>query len=288
MSTAPTHVIDVTAETFSAEVIERSSQVPVLVDFWATWCGPCKALTPLLESLAAEYDGQFVLAKINVDDEAQLAQAFGIQSVPTVLLVADGRQVDGFQSALPEQALRAFLERHIGAGADPLAAAREAHQAGDRPTAIQLVQQRLLEAPDDGDAQVLLAEVLFDEGLHEQVRGILEQLPPAAAESAAAKALLAKLELGGGAESDVDLSPLKKAAEDNPEDPASHLELGRALAASGQYEPALESLLSSIRCDKTFDENAARRAMLEVFDALGTDHDLAVTYRKQLQMTLFV
>ena len=110
----------------------------------------------------------------------------------------------------------------------------------------------------------------------------------AAAESAAAKALLAKLELGGGAGSDVDLSPLKKAAEDNPEDPASHLELGRALAASGQYEPALESLLSSIRCDKTFDENAARRAMLEVFDALGTDHDLAVTYRKQLQMTLFV
>ena len=118
MSTVPPTVIDVTAESFAPDVIERSTEVPVLVDFWAPWCGPCKTLTPMLESLAEEYAGQFVLAKVNIDDEAPLAQAFGIQSVPTVLLVSEGRQVDGFQGALPEQALRAFLERHVGAGAE--------------------------------------------------------------------------------------------------------------------------------------------------------------------------
>ena len=287
MSTAPPTVVDVTADSFAPEVIERSMQVPVLVDFWAPWCGPCKTLTPLLESLAEEYAGQFILAKVNIDDETPLAQAFGIQSVPTVLLVSEGRQVDGFQGALPEQALRAFLERHIGAGADPLAEAREAHSAGDRGTAIAMTQQRLLQQPDDGDAQVFLAELLYEEGLPEQVQGILDQLPPAAAESAAAKALAAKLELGS-ANQGIDLEPLRSAVAADESSPAARLELGRALAANGQYEEALEQLIQSVRLDKAFEEQAARKAMLEVFDALGTDNDLAVTYRKQLQMALFV
>ncbi|MHC4376075.1 MAG: thioredoxin [Planctomycetota bacterium] len=287
MSTAPPTVVDVTAESFAPDVIERSMQVPVLVDFWAPWCGPCKTLTPMLESLAEEYAGQFILAKVNIDDEAPLAQAFGIQSVPTVLLVSEGRQVDGFQGALPEQALRAFLERHVGAGADPLAEARAAHAAGDRGTAIAMTQQRLLQQPDDGDAQVFLAELLFEEGLLEQVQGILEQLPPVAAESAAAKALAAKLELGSASEG-VDLEPLRSAVESDESSPGARLEYGRALAANGQYEAALEQLIQSVRLDKAFDDQAARKAMLEVFDALGTDNDLAVTYRKQLQMALFV
>jgi putative thioredoxin len=287
MSTAPPTVVDVTAESFAPDVIERSMQVPVLVDFWAPWCGPCKTLTPMLESLAEEYAGQFILAKVNIDDEAPLAQAFGIQSVPTVLLVSEGRQVDGFQGALPEQALRAFLERHVGAGADPLAEARAAHAAGDRGTAIAMTQQRLLQQPDDGDAQVFLAELLFEEGLLEQVQGILEQLPPVAAESAAAKALAAKLELGSASEG-VDLEPLRSAVEADESSPGARLEYGRALAANGQYEAALEQLIQSVRLDKAFDDQAARKAMLEVFDALGTDNDLAVTYRKQLQMALFV
>ena len=287
MSTVPPTVIDVTAESFAPDVIERSTEVPVLVDFWAPWCGPCKTLTPMLESLAEEYAGQFILAKVNIDDEAPLAQAFGIQSVPTVLLVSEGRQVDGFQGALPEQALRAFLERHVGAGADPLAEARAAHEAGDRGAAIAMTQQRLLQHPDDGDAQVFLAELLFEEGLPEQVQGILEQLPPAAAESAAAKALAAKLELGS-ANSGVDLEPLRSAVEADESSPGARLEYGCALAADGQYEAALEQLIQSVRLDKAFSEQAARKAMLEVFDALGTDHDLAVTFRKQLQMALFV
>lgn len=287
MSTAPPTVVDVTADSFAPDVIERSMQLPVLVDFWAPWCGPCKTLTPMLESLAEEHGGQFILAKVNIDDEAPLAQAFGIQSVPTVLLVSEGRQVDGFQGALPEQALRAFLERHIGAGADPLSEAREAHAAGDRGTAIAMTQQRLLQHPDDGDAQVFLAELLFEEGLPEQVQGLLEQLPPAAAESPAAKALAAKLELGSTNDG-VDLEPLRSAVEANEASPGARLEYGRALAANGQYEAALEQLIQSVRLDKAFEEQAARKAMLEVFDALGTDNDLAVTYRKQLQMALFV
>lgn len=287
MSSAPPTVVDVTAESFAPDVIERSMQTPVLVDFWAPWCGPCKTLTPMLESLAEEYDGKFILAKVNIDDEGPLAQAFGIQSVPTVLLVSEGRQVDGFQGALPEQALRAFLERHVGAGADPLAEAREAHAAGDRGTAIAMTQQRLLQQPDDGDAQVFLAELLFEEGLPEQVQGILDQLPPAAAESAAAKALAAKLELGS-AQQGVDLEPLRSAVEADETSPGARLEYGRALAANGEYEPALEQLIASVRLDKAFEDQAARKAMIEVFDALGTDHDLAVTYRKQLQMALFV
>jgi putative thioredoxin len=287
MSSASPSVVNVTAESFAPDVIERSMQTPVLVDFWAPWCGPCKTLTPLLESLAEEYGGQFILAKVNIDDETPLAQAFGIQSVPTVMLVAEGRQVDGFQGALPEQALRAFLERHIGAGADPLADAREAQAAGDRGTAIAIVQQRLLQSPDDGDAQVLLAELLYEEGLHEQVQGILEQLPPAAAQSPAAKALAARMELETAA-AGVDLEPLRLAVEAEASSPAARLEYGRALAAVGKYEAALEQLIESVRLDKAFEEQAARKAMLEVFDALGTDHDLAVKYRKRLQVALFV
>src|SRR5690606_27232224 len=171
------HVIDVTAETFETEVLQKSLQTPVLVDFWATWCGPCKSLTPVLEKLAGEYGGAFVLAKVDVDQQQQIAAAFQIRSVPTVFLLVGGQPVDAFQGAQPEGQLREFLQRH---GIEPLAAVEEAQDV-DAPLDPQAEVARLREAvqaePDKEELKLDLALALLRTGAAEEARQLLDALP---------------------------------------------------------------------------------------------------------------
>ena len=281
------HVIDVSAANFAQDVVERSKSVPVLIDFWAEWCGPCKALGPLLERLAEEYAGQFVLAKVDVDKEAELAGMFGIQSIPTVMLVSGGQQVDGFAGAMPEAELRRFLEPHLGGGgADPLEAPRGMLAEGRVDEALAALEGLYSDAPEDDAIKLLLAEACLESGDAARAESLLELLGPSVVDGAEARALRARMAMGAQAEGA--LEELEQRVQENPDDLSARIELGRGLSAAGRSEEGLEIILETIKVDREHDDQAARKAMVDVLDALGPDSDLAHDFRRRLQVAMYV
>ncbi len=286
MATPSPHVIEATSLNFRAAVVERSLEVPVLVDFWAPWCGPCKALGPLLEKLADEYGGAFLLAKVDTDKEQELAEMFQIQSIPSVKLIAQGRLVDGFDGALPEAALRKFLEAHVQPAGDPFAQAKAAFETDDLGAAKRHVEAALAKDPQRAEARFLSAEITFAGGDIEGARAALDAVPDDLRNGNPGRSLRARIELAGREPGD--LEALARAAGGAEPKPAALIAYGKALAAAGRFEEALDVLLTAVQRDRDFDDQAARRAMLEVFDALGSDSDVASDFRRQLQMALFV
>ncbi len=278
-------IVDVNAQNFRQEVIERSLKTPVVVDFWAAWCGPCKELGPLLEAAAREGNGSFILAKVDVDKNPELAQAFQVQGIPTVLAVVDGRVVDGFSGALPPAELKRFLELVIPpAGPTPLEEARLLVADGHRAEAIEVLRGHLRSEPEDQPVRIELASILIDEGKLADAKKLWERVDEAARETDAGKALATKLRY---AENAGDLAALQAAADAAPEDPAARIKLGKALAAAQRYEDGLAQLLAAVELDPEFEKGAARKAMLEVFDMLGADHPLSNDYRYRLSLLLF-
>ena len=295
MSQDPPLILDVGYEAFASAVIERSMTVPVLVDFWAGWCGPCKALTPVLQKLVAEYAGKLVLAKVDTDAEAELAQAFGVQSLPTVKLIIEGKLADEFSGALPEAELRTFLEKHLGPPdpaspegdeAAPLAAARAALEAGDLAAARGHLAAVEGDSAQDAEARILSARLELDAGNGELAQQILDGLSEADAGSVEARALSARLTLGSIA--DEQLQELEQAHEAAPADQRARIAYGRGLAQAGHFGEALEHLIECVRVDRGFDGEAARKSMVSIFDVLGPEDEMAHDYRRQLQMAMFV
>lgn len=279
------HVIEVTEESFEKEVIERSHQVPVVVDLWAPWCGPCRTLGPLLERLASEYAGQFVLAKINVDENPLLAQAFRVQSIPLVLAVRNGQVVGQFLGAQPEPRVREFLASLLPSDVDRLVAQASAHlAAGKVAEAEGLFRQALERDPRAAGALVGLARILLERGEAEEATKLLDRVEPGPWRSEADR-LLAGLRLRGveGA----DESALRQRLLAHPGDLAARLELGKWLAAQGRYREALEELLEVVRRDRNFQDQAARKAMVDIFQVLGSGNELAEHYRAELAKILF-
>jgi putative thioredoxin len=280
--------VDVGRHNFDEVVLRGSATRPVLVDFWAPWCAPCRALAPVLEKLAAEFAGRFTLAKLNTDAEPELAGQYGIRGIPDVKAFVDGKVVDGFTGALPERALRDFLERVIPSPAAPLAATAAARlAAGDAAGALATFDDALALDPD-GEAVLLgRVEALLALGRHEIAAATLAdvedprrtRLRPVKDERRLA-ALKARVVLGaaGGA----DLDALAAAAARQPVDCAAKLAYADALAAAGDYARALPELLAIVATDRKFDEDVGRRRMLTIFDALGGDHDLVRRYRREL------
>ncbi len=283
-------IVDVDARNFEADVIARSRTTPVLVDFWASWCGPCKTLTPLLEKRAREGNGRFVLAKVDIDRNPELAQAFHVQAVPTVLAIAQGRLVDGFQGAYGEAELDRFLENVAPGGAprsrgDALVErAREALAAGKAEQAIGLLRELLRDVPDHLAARLLLAEALLDANKAREASLVLEKIPAAEAASDRVKALRARLDF---AEAAGDLGDLERKVAANPDDLAARLELGKARIAARDYARGLETLLEIVRSDQGELGKQAKAAMLEVFGILGLEDPLANEYRFKLSLELF-
>jgi putative thioredoxin len=289
------HVIEVTDRDFEEAVVRRSQEVPVLVDFWAPWCGPCQILGPMLKKLAEEYGGRFVLASVNTDENPALAQAFRIQSIPTVHLVKDGKIEDGFTGALPESQLRDFLSRHVGspeagdagdAGADGSAAkARSLLEAGRAEEAWTLVEALLAETPEDPKLRLLEARVALARGDAEAAGRALDAIPEDAEdekrEGERLRGALAFHAACGEGE-----AAHRASLEKDPGDVAARYALGCCLAAAGRYEEALEALLEVVKRDKTFEDGAARKAMVAVFGLLGPGNDLAGRFRKQLAIYL--
>lgn len=280
-----TWTMDVTAQNFREEVIERSVKTPVVVDFWAEWCDPCKELGPALETAAREGQGRFILAKVDVDKNPELAQAFQVQGIPTVLGVRDGKVVDGFSGVLPPAELKRFLDTIAPAlGPSVIEQARALAEEGKREEAITLLREHLREQTGDQEARVELVSLLIDEGKFVDAQKVWEKVDEAARETDAGKAVAAKLQY---TESAGDLEALREAVTAAPEDPAARIELGKALVAAQRYEDGLAELLEAVELDPDFEDSAARKAMIEVFEILGPEDPVGVDFRFRLSLLLF-
>ncbi|MCZ6597993.1 MAG: tetratricopeptide repeat protein [Planctomycetota bacterium] len=276
---------DVDAKSFREEVVERSKTVPVVVDFWAEWCGPCKTLTPQLEKHAREGNGRFLLAKVDIDKNAEIAQAFQVQAVPTVIGLRGGKMVDGFQGALPEKELAAFLDNLApGKGPREVERAQELAAGGDREEAIKILRAWLRENTGDVQARIMLASILVDDGKPIDAKKVSQKLDEEALATDEGKALKAKLEY---AEDAGDVDALRSEVESDPNDPKRRIDLGKALVAEQRHEEGLEQLLEAVEIDPKYDGDAARKAMLNVFDMLGPENELAASYRYKLSLVLF-
>jgi putative thioredoxin len=275
------NVKDIDQAQFGQEVLQRSHEVPVVVDFWAEWCQPCKVLGPALEVVASDHVGGFDLVKVDVDANQELARQFAVQSIPTVVAFKDGRPVSQFTGAIPEQAIRQWVDQLLPTELDLMAdRARDLSFEGDHEAAEVLYREVLAEVPDHQDAATALASLLISRGDTDEALIVLGRLPRTSE--------VEKLEAAARvtAAQGTDLSALERRIEDDPDDHAARLELGQALAAKGEYEPALDRLLAVVReSDDLRDE--ARRAMVDVFGLLGPDHPLTATYRRALANTLF-
>jgi len=272
------HALDVGQADFDRNVIEASRQRPVVVDFWAPWCGPCKVLKPLLEKLAAEYDGKFLLAKINSDDNQALAMRYGVRGIPSVKAFIDGEVVDEFSGALPEGEVRAFLARLIPGPAEALRGeAAAARGAGDLPGALQLLAEALkLDATHIG-VRLDAVEIMLDLGETAEAERLLGSIADDADPRAAQ--LKARLRFTSAAGEDEAALRARLAADDSDLD--ARLKLANLLVATGQHEAGMDELLEIVRRDRSFGDDIGRKTLLAVFELLGGG-ELASRYRRML------
>ncbi len=283
------HVKDGSDAAFMADVIEASRAQPVIVDFWATWCGPCKQLGPALERAVEAAKGAVKLVKIDVDKNPAIAGQLRIQSIPTVYAFVDGKPVDGFQGALPESQVKQFVERLAGppgpaAIDDVLALAAESLQLGDLGGAAQAYAQALQMDPAHPKAIAGMARLYLQDGDAEGARALLAMAPPDA-KDAELDSVRAALKLAASATAETAALDRRLAA--NPDDHEARLELAKALAAKGAYDKAADELLLIIQRDREWNDQAARKQLLDVFEAAGQMSDVAKQGRKRLSAILF-
>ena len=285
---------DSSTAAFMVDVIEASMQTPVIVDFWAPWCGPCKQLGPAIEKVVNEFKGAVRLVKINVDENQQLAQQMRIQSIPAVYAFKGGRPVDGFMGALPESQVRDFVKA-LGGEAPGAAGIKEALaegqtllEAGDHENAITAFSQVLEAEPENAEAYAGLAKSFLIAGDKDNVREILSNVPEAIKDAPAVAAVRTALELAdAGSESVGNLTELIAKVEANPKDHQARLDLALAQYAANDPAAAIDTLLESFKRDRTWNEGAARAQIVKIFEALGPMHEVSVAGRRKLSSIMF-
>jgi putative thioredoxin len=290
--TADAVVKDTTTQAFVKDVIEESKRQPVLVDFWAPWCGPCKQLTPILEKAVKAAKGKVKLVKMNIDDHPAIPGQMGIQSIPAVIAFVGGQPADGFMGALPESQVVAFLERltkdRIGGEAQDLLKAADAALAeGDAAGAAEMYAQLLAEDNTNVAALGGLARAYVETGALEQARQTLAMVPEAKQNDAAVAAARAALEIAEQAKTLGPIDELEQKVTANPLDHQARFDLALALSGKGQRADALEHLITIVKRDRKWNDDGARKQLVQFFDAWGPTDEATIEGRKRLSSILF-
>ena len=280
-----THVYEAGDADFQERVLLRSQEVPVLLDCWATWCGPCKTIGPILESLAKEYEGRFELVKVDIDKAPQVAMALRVQSVPTVYLFKGGRPIDGFQGAQPESAIRALVERHVEAPeVPPIELARRAVKRGDTDAAANAFKVVLDGDSTHGEALLGMARLALSQGDEGAALGWLDRVTSDNPMHSNAEKLRGVIAFSADAG---DLNSLLEQTQNSPDDVESWYRLGATYAVNGEMDEALRAFLEVVKRDRDYHDDGGRKAMLSLFEAVGMDDPLVITHRKRLAAYLF-
>jgi len=294
-------VKDSTDRAFKADVIDASLEAPVLVDFWAPWCGPCRTLSPTIEKVVAEKAGKIRLVKINIDENPSIAGQLGVQSIPAVFAFAGGRPVDAFIGAYPESEVRKFADKVIaaaGPGKPPagsledeikaaLAGAREAFAAGDLNNAAQIFGMVLQHQPDNAEALLGMARVYLKAGEAPQAQAVVDTIPEPARKGADYTSLIAELKLLTEAAALGGPADLARKLDKNPDDHQARFDLALALNADGKRVEAAEQLVTLMKRDRAWNEDGARKKLLEFFEAWGAKDPATLKGRRLLSALLF-
>ena len=276
-------MIELNAANFDAEVLDKSQHMPVLVDFWADWCAPCKMLMPVLAKLAADYDGQLQIAKVNTDIERELAQRHGIRSLPTLHLYRNGELVEEMLGAQPESTLRALVENYLTRASDTvLQAALASAAAGELAQAIQLLEQAVAEDPQNSRLPLELVRLYIEQERFDDASRLLGSQPHEIRESDQGKGLKLLLEFAASAAGSPDVDALNAQLAGNPKDSAARYQLAARQLSTGDFDAALENFLELLRLDRNYADGAAQRGLLAVFSLLGEDDPRVGAYRRRM------
>jgi putative thioredoxin len=279
-----------TTQDFMRDVVDASRERPVLVDFWAPWCAPCKQLTPVLEKVVRDAKGAIGLVKLNIDEHPEIPGQMGVQSIPAVFAFKDGQPVDGFMGALPESQLNAFIARLVGEDADGTAdieAAEAALEAGDVNTAAQAFGEILQGDAENMQALAGLTKCYVKTGDLDRAEQTLALVPPAKAESAPVASARAALELARKSGDTGDVESLRAQVEANPGDPQARFDLALALNAAGDRQGALDELLVIVAKNRAWNDDAARKQLVQFFEAWGPADPATSSGRQKLSSLLF-
>jgi putative thioredoxin len=277
------YIHNVSMQNFQNLVLENSINKPVLVDFWADWCQPCQTIMPMLAKLAEEYAGKFELAKVNADDEQELAAHFGIKSLPTMKLFFKGQLVDERMGVVPESDIREMLDKHIVSESDQfMQAATMAYQQGQTEQALEMLNHALDKDPDNAELKITIAQMVQAQGDSESALTLLDSLDDEGNRLDSAVKLRAEINLAAQLADLPDLNEIEQRLSQNPADLEALLQKSRHLVAQGEYDDAMECLLTIMRNDRSFEDDAGRSGLLEVFDLLGGEHPSVQKYRRKL------
>lgn len=276
-------MIEINESNFEAEVIGRSHEMPVLVDFWADWCAPCKSLMPVLEKLDGDYQGQLQIAKINTDEQRNLAEANGIRSLPTLRLYRNGELVEEVMGAQPETVLRQLIDAHLVRASNGILKDVQALTAeGETEAAVKLLEQGIQEDPANPNLPMALARLCMADGQLERAAGLLEALPRDQRDSEDGKNLKLLLEFSRVAADADDPDTLSARLQDSPGNAAALYQLGAQQIVKGDYGAALDSFMELLRRDRAYGDNAAQRGLIALFGLLGENDERVGQYRRRM------